>query len=395
MKFNLDFNIETSYDRRDFIASKDLSNLTQKEIELCSNYILYGKDIDKTSVVDRKEVYIKPKYSSYSKKEPISLDALLESPTFNESLLNQKPTIYKKIKPTIDRNKRIIQNIPGMQELWTQIDKIQNTLDENTGKKEHLENTPILSQKQIYYLKHYLIDLRRQQYYLMDSLSDTFAPPQNKGKYFTNIIDTQMNYKVFPRGVMKEKNDIFFMKPYLDKESKAISSDSELEQVKKSNKPYFNFLDKNHIYQLILFYWDIKITVEQLPDSPLHNLLWTLDFYIDKANLNEQQKLIVRDKKLRVLNKEISQHLMKELNVYHQENYISTIWNKITQQIADAAEFNYEEWLSKDYDKAWKICNTCGEKLLKDPRNFVRKTKAPDGLTNCCKKCDKKRRQKK
>ena len=31
----------------------------------------------------------------------------------------------------------------------------------------------------------------------------------------------------------------------------------------------------------------------------------------------------------------------------------------MTQQIADAAELNYDEWLNRNYDKAWKCCNTC------------------------------------
>lgn len=389
MDFNLDFTIETSNDRRDFIASKDLSKLNKKEIELCCNYILYGKDPNKdmTSCVDRKEVQIKTKFSSYSKKEPISLDALLESPTFNENLLQPKPTIYKKVKPTINKEKA--KDIPGMKELWEQIEKAQQTLDENTGKKEKTENSKILNTKQIYYLKHHLIDLRRQQYYLIDSVFQTLPSPQNKSQYYEDVPNTQMNYPIFPRGVMRREDDSLFINPRLDKRTKSKSTDKELEGLKNTNKPFFNFLDKEHIYQLILFYWDIKGAVENIPDSPLHNLLWTLDFYIEKANLNEQQKLIVRDKKLRLLNKEIAKHLMEELGIYHQENYISTIWNKITQQIADAAQLNYDEWLSKDFDKAWKICNTCGKELLKDPRNFVRKTKASDGLTSRCKYCDK------
>lgn len=397
MDFNLDFTIETSNDRRDFVASKDLSKLTQKELELCSNYILYGKDksdnpeINGTSCVDRKEVQIKTKFSSYSKKEPISLDALLESPTFNENLLQPKPTIYKKVKPTIDKEKA--KDVPGMKELWEQIDKVQQTLDENTGKKERTKNSKTLNTKQIYYLKHHLIELRRQQYYLMDSVYQTLPPPQNKGQYYTNIVDTQMNYLVFPRGVIKKERDIAFMEPRTDKINRSFSNEEKLEELKKENKPFFNFLDKEHIYQLILFYWDIKGAVEKIPDSPLHNLLWTLDFYIEKANLNEQQRLIVEDKKMRFLNKDIAKHLMNKLGVYHQENYISTIWNKITQQIADAAQLNYDEWLCKDYDKAWKICNTCGKELLRDPRNFVRKAKASDGLTSRCKCCDKIMRQ--
>ena len=133
MNFNLDFNLVTSSERRDFIKSKDLSKLTPKEIELCSNYILYGKDEDKdlTSIVDRKEVQIKTKFQSYSKTEPVSLDALLESPTFNESLLRQTSTVYKKVKPKIDREK--LKDVPGMQELWKEIDRIQRVIDIRKG----------------------------------------------------------------------------------------------------------------------------------------------------------------------------------------------------------------------------------------------------------------------
>lgn len=396
MNFNLDFTLETSNERRDFVASKDLSCLTTKEIELCSNYILYGKDPNKdmTSVVDRKEVQIPTKFSSYKKKEPVSLDALLESPTFNESILQPKPVIYKKVKPTIDKEK--VKDIPGMRELWEQIEKAQQTLDENTGKRERTENSRVLSQKEIYYLKHNLIDLRKQQYYLMDSVFQTLPPVQNKGQYYSSTAEEQLNYRVFPRGTMRTENDEIFKNPRLDKvAARSTNLEMEIKNAQDFNKPYFNFLDKEHIYQLILFYWDIKAAIEYAPDSPLHNLLWTLDFYIEKANLNEQQQLIVRDKKLRLLNKEIAKNLMSELGIYHQENYISTIWNKITQSIADAAELNYDEWLCKDYDAAWKVCNCCKKELLRDARNFVRKTRAADGLTTTCKQCDKEKRKNK
>lgn len=399
MDFNLDFNLETSNERRDFIASKDLSKLTSKEIELCSNYILYGKDhsnnpeIDGTSCVDRKEIQIKTKFQSYSKKEPISLDALLESPTFNENLIKVKPTIYKKVKPTINKEKA--KDIPGMIDLWEQIQQTQDLLDENTGKKEKTENSKVLSQKEIYYMKHHLIEMRKQQYYLMDSAFPTLPPPQNRAQYFNSIQDEQLNYPIYPRGTIKSENDVDFKVPRMNRNygGAAMDIEKEIQFRKENDRPYFNFLDRDHIYQLILNYWDIKITIMEIPDSPLWNLLWTLDFYIEKANLNEQQMLIVRDKKLRLLNRNIAHHLQEELGIYHQENYISTIWNKICQQIADAAELNYDEWLNKDFDKAWKKCNTCGKELLRDPRNFVRKAKSADGLTNKCKCCDRLSRQ--
>jgi hypothetical protein len=57
--------------------------------------------------------------------------------------------------------------------------------------------------------------------------------------------------------------------------------------------------------------------------------------------------------------------------------------------IAEAVELNFDEYLCKDYDKAWKKCSRCGRELLRDPRNFVKKAKAADGLTGRCKCCDK------
>ena len=78
MKFNLDFSLETSTERLNFIKSIDLKTLTKKELELCTDYILYGKDLDGLSSVDKKEVYIKSKYNSYSRPEPVSLDEMME-----------------------------------------------------------------------------------------------------------------------------------------------------------------------------------------------------------------------------------------------------------------------------------------------------------------------------
>lgn len=386
MKFTLDFNLETQEERLSLIKTFNLNSLTKTELELCTNYVLYGKDKDNSSMVDRKEIYIKPKFSSYSKQEPISFDALLETPGFSEEIIVEK-NIYKKVKPTINKEKA--KNINGMKELWEEIDKVQRIVDENKGKIPKTEGTPTLDSKQLYILTHQLIDLKKQQYILMDSSFPIITTNVNRGKFHSNICDQQMNYEILPRGTMREENDIEFMMPRLDTAQSKAVLDKDLENLKKSGKPYIDFRNKEHIYQIIVNYWDIKVEIEKVPDSPLNNLLWTLDFYIDKANFNEQQLLIIRDKKLRLSNKEIAENLKKELNISHQENYISTIWNKITQQIADAATLNYDEWLMKGCAAAWKTCNCCGRELLRDSRNFVRKSKSPDGLTNRCKICDK------
>lgn len=397
MKFKLDFSIKTSQDRLKYLKEKvDFSVLSKKDIELCTDYVLYGKDPDKdnTSMADRKEIFIKTKYSSYNKTEPVSLEALMESPTFDESIFKKGKNIYKKVKPTIDREK--CKDIPGMKELWEQIDKVTHIINLAEGKDTPREDEkiPQLDSKQLYHLNHLKIDLCKQQYLLKDSAFPEMQAVKNYGSFYTNPADLQMNYPIYPCGVAGQEDDNCFKHPYLSSmKFAAIDIEKEIEKKKQEGKPYFSFLDKEHIYQLCLNYYEIKDYADHFPDSPLNGLLWTLDYYIEKANLSDQQKLIVEGKKQRLLNKQICQELMSKLGIYHQENYVSTIWNKACQLIADAAELHYDEWCCKDYKPAWKKCNCCGETLLRDSRNFVRKTKASDGLTNRCKKCDQKKRR--
>lgn len=400
MRFKLDYSCDrTSQERLQYLIDNvDFEKLTKKDLEICADYVLYGRDPerDNTSAVDRHEVFIKTRYSSWQKTEPVSLEALLENPAFDEGTLKKEKYIYKKPKPHIDRDDQRIQQIPGMKELWEQIDKLARKIDLATGKIQpnEGEEVPQLDSKQLYHLKHWLIDLRKEQYKLKDTVIQEMAPPKNYGHYYNSPIDFQMNYPVFPCGIASKENDEDFKHPYMNgRPFVAKDLDHEIEVLRQNGKPYFNFLDKDHIYQLCLKYYEIKDFAEHYPDSPLHGLLDTLDYYIEKANLSEQQKLIVEGKKKRLLNKEICEQLMSQLGIYHQENYVSTIWNKACQLIADAADLHYDEWCCKDYEPAWKKCNCCGELLLRDPRNFVRKTKAPDGLTNRCKRCDQKKRR--
>lgn len=390
-KFTLNFDIPTSQERMEAIKDIDLSSLNPSELETVSNYVLYGKDADGKSVVDRKEVQIKRKFNSYEKDRFVSLDEMMESPTFDESVLQKNKTQYKKVKPSIDKEKAA--NVPGMKELWASIDDMAAQLQQLKDKPDQTAE----DRKKIYYMNHHLITLRKQQYYLMDSVYPTILGQKNKAEYHPSPTEAQMNYPILPRGTMSGPDDKFFKTPRLAKgfetEQIHIYTDEEVQEMRVEGRPFFDFRNADHIYQLVQHYADIEAFVEFMPDSPLHNLLWTLDFYIEKANLSEQQALIVRDKKKRCPNKEIAKHLMDELGIYHQENYISTIWNKSVILITEAVELNYDEYLCRNYNKAWKVCSRCKTELLRDSRNFVKKAKASDGLTGRCKKCDKELRQ--
>lgn len=378
-KFLLDFNIYYAKDRLKAVEQIDLSSLTPLELETVSNYILYGKDEDDTSSVDRKEIQIKTKFSSYQKEKLTSLDELMESPTFDENILLKDRTHYKVIKPKLDPEKAL--TVPGMKDLQEDIAKLTDLYENGR-----------MSARQRYLLKHHLIQIRSQQYYLYDSKYPTIQTQPNRMEYHTSYLEFQGNYPILPRGVMREEDDIDFKYPRIGAYSDIrIYTDEEVENLKGF---YFDFRKPEHLYQLIVNYEDLKADNETRPDSPIWNMIWTLDFYIEKANLSEQQRFIIEMKKKRYQNKEINAALQQNLGISHQENYISTIWNKSLKLISEAVELNYDEYLMRNYDKAWKVCNRCGRELLRDKRNFVKKGKSADGLTSRCKQCDKELRKK-
>ena len=393
MKFKLDFSIYSSEDRA-LAVQNILSNSDQKptstELETMANYILYGKDKDTdTSVVDRKEVQIKTKFSSYQKQKFCSLDELMESPTFNEAQLSEDKSKYKKIKPEINHEKA--KTIPEMEQLWQEIEKQQNILDQNTGKKPREEGTPVLSQQDIYYFKHYLIQLRTHQYYLMDTYFPTIGTQRRPvRRYWEDELSEQLRYPILPRGTAKKENDFEFINPFYSTDDAPAKDQSEnIEKWEKEGKLYFDFRNKDHLYYLIKYWQELYGMVEDEPAAPIWELLWTFNIYQELAQLSDQQELILNGKKNGLSNKEIQEELQKELGIFHQVNYISTIFLKTIGKIQEAVELNFDEWLAKDYYKAWKKCNYCKKYYLRDPRNFVRKTKAIDGLMGHCKKCEK------
>lgn len=399
MKFNLDFNIFYSKDRLDSIRSIDLSKLNKSELETISNYILYGKDDDGTSIVDKKLVQIKTKFNTFQRNKTLSLDEMMENPSFNESTLVCRNKYEKHGKKPLDREKA--KDVPGMKELWEAIDQLQKIQDENTGKKEREETTPILDQKQLYYLKHQLIELRQQQYYLMDSMTPTYLAHTNRQQWYDWAATLHLNYPVFPRGVVGQKQDKFFGEPRLSPnwEEGTNYTPQQIAQIRQElqqkNKPFIDFLNTEHLQQLIQAYEEIEDQVCRMPDSPLNNLLWTLDLYIDRAKLSEQQRFIIELKKKRLKNRDIAKRLEKELGIKHQENYISTIWGKAVGIVRDYVEQNYLEFLDRNRDEKWKKCSCCGRELYANKTNFVKKKKSIDGLSNRCKSCDKEIRNRK
>jgi hypothetical protein len=386
--FKLDFSLVTENERRDYINNHDLSTLTPSQLELCANYILYGKDNKGKSEVDKKHIYINTKYNSYSKKAPESLDSLMENPNFDEGQLKKCNTHYKVVKPTIDRIKDA--NIPTMKEMWEGIDHLQHLLDANTGKIDDPKERK-LNSDEIYKLKHMLIDIRRGQYYLKDIFCPPKPHPLNKFTYAPyedseelEWNDPNSNFGFAPLGLMGE----YGLGRQIFEDVTEVSYVPDLYNHKA--KVIVDFRNPKHVYNLLEFYEELVTASIDQPTSLLGWITKTLDYYIGRANLKEQHYVIIDMKKRKCSNRAITQRLNELFGLTHTENYISTIWTqKICKEIAAAAELHYKEFLVRDDENAWKKCNMCGKKKLRSADLFTRKAKSADGLSNRCKCCDR------
>ena len=139
-RLHLDFQLETATERREFLneylkrTEFQLKPLSEEELEMCGNYLLWGKDEDGKNSVQKKIVEIKTKKGTWDKKEDESLDALLEQPTFNEAQTFSTIGAPTKItREVFSRSKALKeappQLIPIFKDLFYQIDKLDLTLN--------------------------------------------------------------------------------------------------------------------------------------------------------------------------------------------------------------------------------------------------------------------------
>lgn len=446
-RFPLDFTLSTSEERRAYVdkivetqlnlpSAHNIQNLnyifTQRELETFSNYILYGKDestllttpdgakVGGTSSVDRGEIAIQSKYASFARKPVESLNLLMESPTFNENDLSPiRPKTNKYTTPKVNFSRKEAQSIPGLAEelepLWDEIDRIDRLIRVNSGdsakieavRKElinelgvtdgndalaHIQSQTPLDSLKLYKLRHLLIDLRKQQYTIRDCFAPATQMQTQKSSYcadedlglLTNL--SSANYTIFPLGAYTP-GDLKFESPTsLTFEHKQHHNDTSI--------PTIDFTNPSHIHTLYNNYLELEAEVLSNPLSSGADLIRTLDFYRLRANLSPSYERILDLKIKRLTNAKIAQMINEEFGLHHTENYISTIYcRKICEAIAEAAQLNYDGYLERFDPFKWKTCTGCGEKKLKDTRNFTRKARSSDGLTSRCKLCEKKERQ--
>lgn len=211
---SLDWTLETAVERADFLETY-LANrtapLSESDLEMCGNYLLWGRGSNGLNAEQEGYVQLERRNSTWASsanaRQVSSIEELIENPTFDEAQFHSlADTTYKTPKPNFSREeclrKAPPEFIPMLRDLFRRIDRVELSIgfyDRAHGKRktdlpERL--TRKFSPEELFDLeeralswtngqylkkKHLLVELRREQYTIKDSFSNTLmARPTNK-----------------------------------------------------------------------------------------------------------------------------------------------------------------------------------------------------------------------
>lgn len=443
LNFSLEFIDERANFVSDYLNQEQFKNKppTKAELETISNYILWGKNReDGKNAVQRKELEIETKSKTWNQKDSKveSLDALVESPAFNENTIIFPGEAMTKIQRTTfsrtEARKRTDPSLlPLLEELFRRIDETELLINlyelaHNKRKKPPREElisrftkdeisaldarAQTLSQYQFLKLKHLLVELRLEQYMFRDSYtnpilcdsSNSSMPPQNL------VTKIGVDIPVFPLGLFWEEGisqKIFvplaqltpknFSEEELKKISNLIWTQKSLQEKLGEEDRFFDFSNQEHLYNFLLLFEDLEdAAARETLEYQMRGFLSTLNYYMEISELSEAQREIINFKMRGFQNQHIAAVINQKYGKSYTVNYISTIFRqKAIPTIIEAVNYHLRVCENLFFPEEFKECNTCRRVLLRDSYNFVRKSRAKDGFTNRCKRCDKADRERK
>ena len=356
----------------------------------------------------------------------------MEQPTFNEAALSALGTTqFRTKKETFSREEALAEASPTVRDafvsLFHQIDRIDFMIEQyelNHGKRTKEIRQSLMKQfdeeeicrmretvthwNQYKYLKmrHELVELRREQYTLRDSYRKTMLAQNTEDPDEPVTISLDVNVDVLPLGLCYNNPmsaQVFRAWRELDPASipeEDLQLISDLYWEKEAFAPstfqtYIDFRELEHVYQLFNFLGELTdAAIEADSSSNLPNLLRTLQFYVEQADLSDIQREILDMKLHKMKNTDIAWDINHKYNKTYTPNYISTIFRqRIIPRINDAAKMHKEIIANIFFPENFKQCSTCGEIKLRCAENFTRKSRANYGFSSRCKVCERRARQ--
>lgn len=460
---SLDWTLETAVERTDFLETY-LANrtvpLSESDLEMCGNYLLWGRGSNGLNAEQEGYVQLERRNSTWASsantRQVSSIEELTENPTFDEAQFHSlADTTYKTPKPNFSREeclrKAPPEFIPMLRDLFGRIDRVELSIgfyDRAHGKRktdlpERL--TRKFSPEELFDLeeralswtngqylkkKHLLVELRREQYTIKDSFSNSLmARPTNKfveevSPTFCGPESAEDGFLVLPIGLSdsarqtqgKNKSVNWFLEfeelaakkddPAYQTQARKLESrliergicqphktSKKTQESQKSAMPFgfltIDFRNPAHICRLL----DSQKLL--ITDPSLSRVRDTLDFYMRQANLTPIQQKVLELKLAGKQNMDIKEIVNKEFDRSYQANYISTIYRQyVAPAIADAATRHLEIVRAiAEGPERFKYCSVCGRLLVESETYFIHKSRAKSGFSARCKQCDHDYRQ--
>lgn len=394
--YNLDYSIERDTDRCQYIKEtldKLMYNLPNKDLELMASYILYGKNEDGQNSVQRRETLnTNTRFKTYRRKDDRlqSLDALRELPTFDETTCKPFDTkdVYYHKKPSISREKDA--DIPGMQQLWDSIDRVARQLALAEGKVEPQPNELVITDPyRRYLLKHELIEMRRDQYFLKDIFRPTIPPattPKGQPQFYD--WDSDSFYWIEKSKAIQQLRT--FINPYLQRDiskyEHRILPDGTVQVKWHVRYHTFDWENPAHIKALMDHYSAIYMQLWDYPSSSGRCLLQDFDRYFDMCNLPPSRTFILTRHIDKASIPTIHDDLLEQFGLDYDENHLYTI---VSSEIpnAIAAVARKQRLLAEAPASERQFCRSCGRFLPKDTLFFNINRARSCGFGAYCKEC--------
>jgi hypothetical protein len=437
-KLNLDWTLNLRTERKAFIDDY-LTKITFKpdkeDISMMANYILWGKESldekDGYSRIKNEGLFIETRLKDWTDDRAVSLEGLLEAPGFSENEFARP--IYRKIKKVFSRSEaRQLadpQILAQLEDLWRRIDSTE--LIVSYYELEHGKRTKEIRQelldrfdplelesfksrahnlKQPAYLKlkHYLVELRKEQYTYQDSYKrQEYTRPVNNAIYYykEDPIEFGDDIPVLPLSI---RYDAPVFKKIFNYERFPAPEDFDENELKKvseilwtpaqSKLDSFDFSNSEHLYEFYENYMMLeeKIESDELDEnSSLVQFMNTARVYENLANLEPLHKDILTWKIQKKSNAEIKELIKEKYNHSYQLNYISTLYCKTIDAIAETAAFHKTVCENLFFPENFKKCKDCGKSLLLTNRDWVKRARSRDGFSPRCKCCEKIKRNSK
>lgn len=410
--YSLDYSIERDTDRlkaiEDILDTLD-TRPSNADLEQMASYILYGKDENGQNAVKRGEVTDSNKrYTSFTRAadKNKSLDEILDNPLSDQQALKSldEKQVYTKKKPSIKKPKydkagNLVDigdaDIPGMTQLWENIDRLEKIYAVSEGKLPPDEETqPITDSYRLYQFKHMLIDVRRHQYYLKDAYKPTLhflavAPPKAQ----TYDWDSD-SYYWMPYDKWRERVDNALLhtisKDIADYETR-LNDEGNLEVKWVVRHHTFDWENPQHIKHLINYYSAIYMQVYDKMDSWGRTLIYDFDRYFNMCGFSPVREYILTRRIDKATFAQITQEVQEKFGIKYNETHLSSILNKeIPERMATVAK-KHRQLLECPMEER-KQCYTCKQYLPRNLLFFSKNQGRRDGFSSNCKECEKKKR---